>query len=86
MLVLVVVIVVAQNVVVKRWSTGSCMSKGLRHPSGLVYGFLFLPIAVLVVLSFNRSGLPTSWGGFSTEVVRGDWPATRRCVRACATR
>lgn len=33
----------------------------------MVYAFLFLPIVVLVVLSFNRSGLPTSWGGFSTK-------------------
>lgn len=32
-----------------------------------VYGFLYLPIAILMVLSFNRSGLPTSWGGFSVE-------------------
>lgn len=32
-----------------------------------VYGFLYLPIAVLMVLSFNRSGLPTAWGGFSLE-------------------
>src|SRR5689334_19345490 len=30
-----------------------------------VYGFLYLPIAVLMVLSFNKSGLPTAWGGFS---------------------
>lgn len=28
--------------------------------------FLYLPILVLVVLSFNASGLPTSWGGFTT--------------------
>ena len=26
----------------------------------LVFGFLYLPIAVLVLLSFNDSGLPTS--------------------------
>lgn len=32
-----------------------------------VYGFLYLPIAVLMVLSFNRSGMPTAWGGFSVE-------------------
>jgi spermidine/putrescine transport system permease protein len=36
------------------------------HLAG-VYLFLFVPIIVLVVLSFNRSGLPTSWGGFSTK-------------------
>lgn len=31
----------------------------------LVFGFLYLPIAVLVLLSFNESGLPTTWSGFS---------------------
>lgn len=30
-----------------------------------VFGFLYLPIAVLVGLSFNEAGLPTSWSGFS---------------------
>lgn len=33
---------------------------------GLVYLFLYGPIAVLIVLSFNRAGLPTAWTGFST--------------------
>lgn len=33
----------------------------------LVFGFLYLPIAVLVGLSFNESGLPTVWSGFSTK-------------------
>jgi spermidine/putrescine transport system permease protein len=42
------------------------MNGYLRVHLALVYAFLFLPIAVLVVLSFNRSGLPTSWGGFTT--------------------
>jgi spermidine/putrescine transport system permease protein len=32
---------------------------------GLVYLFLYLPILVLMVLSLNRSGLPTAWTGFS---------------------
>ncbi|TCM65741.1 ABC transporter permease [Rhizobium sp. BK068] len=27
--------------------------------------FLYVPILVLVVLSFNASGLPTAWGGFT---------------------
>lgn len=31
----------------------------------LVFSFLYLPIAVLVLLSFNASGLPTTWSGFS---------------------
>ena len=39
----------------------------LRLHAGLVYVFLYAPIAVLVVLSFNRSGLPTAWTGFSTK-------------------
>ena len=29
--------------------------------------FLYVPIVVLMVLSFNDSGLPTAWGGFSTR-------------------
>lgn len=33
----------------------------------LVYLFLYGPIVVLVVLSFNRAGLPTAWTGFSTH-------------------
>ncbi|CAN7372532.1 ABC transporter permease [Rhizobium sp. LjRoot30] len=36
----------------------------------LLFGFLYLPIAVLVLLSFNDSGLPTSWSGFSTRWYR----------------
>ena len=39
----------------------------LRVHAGLVYMFLYVPIAVLMVLSFNRSGLPTAWTGFSTK-------------------
>ena len=31
----------------------------------LVYGFLYLPILVLMVLSLNRGGMPTAWTGFS---------------------
>ena len=34
---------------------------------GLVYIFLYVPILVLIALSFNKSGLPTTWTGFSTE-------------------
>jgi putrescine transport system permease protein len=33
----------------------------------LGFGFLYLPIAVLVAYSFNRSRLVTIWGGFSTR-------------------
>ncbi len=34
---------------------------------GLVYLFLYGPIIVLVVLSFNQSGLPTAWTGFTID-------------------
>ncbi|MDX1738902.1 MAG: ABC transporter permease [Alphaproteobacteria bacterium] len=33
----------------------------------LVYVFLYVPIIVLMILSFNKAGLPTVWSGFSTE-------------------
>jgi len=39
----------------------------LTAHAALVYLFLYGPIAVLVVLSFNESGLPTAWSGFSTK-------------------
>jgi spermidine/putrescine transport system permease protein len=45
-------------------------SRGERLLAGhfaLVLAFLYLPIAVLIVLSFNESGLPTAWGGFSAR-------------------
>lgn len=45
----------------------------MRNASGLllgsqlwlVYAFLYVPILVLILLSFNASGLPTAWGGVS---------------------
>src|SRR5512134_3816157 len=45
-------------------------SRYLRVHMGLLFAFLYLPIAVLVALSFNASGLPTSWGGFSLQWYR----------------
>ena len=32
-----------------------------------VYGFLYLPIALLIIYSFNASKLLSVWGGFSTK-------------------
>ena len=43
------------------------MNPGLRLHLGLFYAFLYVPILVLMALSFNRAGLPTAWGGFSLE-------------------
>jgi spermidine/putrescine transport system permease protein len=39
----------------------------LGASSILVYSFLYLPIFVLVVLSFNRGGQSTHWGGLSLQ-------------------
>jgi len=41
-------------------------SRWLRAHLWLVYAFLYLPILVLMGLSFNRGGMPTAWTGFST--------------------
>ena len=38
-----------------------------RLSLGLGLVFLYAPIAVLVVFSFNASSLVTVWGGFSTR-------------------
>jgi spermidine/putrescine transport system permease protein len=32
---------------------------------GVTFAFLYIPISVLVALSFNEGGLPTAWTGFS---------------------
>jgi spermidine/putrescine transport system permease protein len=36
-------------------------------PLGVTLAFLYLPIAVLVVMSFNASGSPYSWSGFTLD-------------------
>lgn len=41
--------------------------RALAAHLGLVLAFLYLPIAVLIALSFNKGGLPTAWTGFSTK-------------------
>jgi spermidine/putrescine transport system permease protein len=43
------------------------MRRLLNVHLGLVYVFLYMPILVLMVLSFNKAGLPTAWGGASLE-------------------
>lgn len=49
---------------------GEGLGPWLRAHLALVYGFLYLPIAVLFVMSFNASGLPTVWGGFTFDWYR----------------
>lgn len=39
----------------------------LRAATVGAFAFLYLPITVLMVLSFNETGLPTAWGGFSLK-------------------
>ena len=48
-------------------SAANPTQRWLQAHLGLVYLFLYGPILVLIVLSFNRAGLPTAWTGFSTE-------------------
>ena len=43
------------------------MPRALNIHLGATYAFLYVPIAVLMVLSLNRAGLPTAWTGFSFE-------------------
>lgn len=40
---------------------------GLTAVLALTFAFLYVPIAVLVVLSFNAGGMPTAWTGFSVR-------------------
>lgn len=43
------------------------MPRPLNIHLGAVYAFLYLPIAVLMILSLNKSGLPTAWTGITFE-------------------
>ena len=67
----------------RRWLRRRLLSAPSRRWS---ICFLYVPIAVLVALSFNEGGLPTVWSGFSTEWYgtlagnRGD-PVARRSTR-----
>jgi spermidine/putrescine transport system permease protein len=43
------------------------MPNALRVHLAGTFAFLYLPIIVLMVLSLNKAGLPTAWGGISFE-------------------
>ncbi len=47
--------------------SGTVRFKGLGAVAALVFAFLYLPIVILVVLSFNANQQATIWTGFSTE-------------------
>jgi len=41
--------------------------RGLRATTWVFFAYLYLPIVVLIVLSFNENRLATIWSGFSTQ-------------------
>ena len=61
------------------------MSGWLRAHLAVVYAFLYVPILVLVGLSYNASGLPTSWGWFSTVSANQQSSRSRRATSATAS-
>jgi spermidine/putrescine transport system permease protein len=50
---------------VDRW--GGVVEFWLRAHTAIVYAFLYLPIVVVVLFSFNKNQLATIWTGFSTD-------------------
>jgi len=46
---------------------GGIVEAAFRAHAVLVYGFLYLPIVVVIVFAFNANSLATIWTGFSTE-------------------
>lgn len=40
---------------------------GMAPAAGLAFAFLYLPIVVLIALSFNENRIATIWSGFSTQ-------------------
>jgi spermidine/putrescine transport system permease protein len=60
-----------------RWSGLRLLDAGLGIWTGLVFLFLYLPILVLVVYSFNESRLNVVWEGFTMEWYGRLWDDTR---------
>lgn len=48
-----------------RW--GWLVEAWLRGHTGIVYAFLYLPIVVVVLFSFNENRIATTWTGFSAK-------------------
>ena len=57
----------------KRAKEKSIRPTGLGAATALVYLFLYLPIAVLVILSFNNSRFSTIWQGFTWRWYEVAW-------------
>jgi spermidine/putrescine transport system permease protein len=60
-----------------RWSGLRLLDAGLGIWTGLVFLFLYLPILVLVVYSFNDSRLNVVWEGFTLDWYGRLWDNTR---------
>ncbi len=71
LLILVIPIVFFQNAQARRDEQGDeAMPRWTRFNVASVvlgFAFLYLPIVLLVIFSFNESKLVTVWGGFSTK-------------------
>ena len=51
--------------------------------TGVVFAFLYLPIAILIIFSFNESRLNIVWKGFTLEWYAELWQRPRRsCARS----
>src|SRR5947208_14681945 len=46
---------------------------GLKVFSSLVYLFLYTPIVILIIFSFNQSRLNVGWQGFTTKWYKVAW-------------
>jgi spermidine/putrescine transport system permease protein len=57
-----------QKAGVDRWS--GLVEAWLRAHTALVYAFLYLPIVVVVIYSFNENQLATIWTGFTVDWYR----------------
>src|SRR5438874_2294902 len=66
---------------------GNFFEPALRAWSGLVYAFLFLPIVLVVIFSFNSSRLVEVWSGFSLKWYGTAWtdPAILDALRVSLT-
>ena len=60
-----------------RWSGLRLLDAGLGIWTGVVFLFLYLPILVLVVYSFNESRLNVVWEGFTLDWYGRLWDNTR---------
>jgi spermidine/putrescine transport system permease protein len=68
-------------------SSSAAIDRALRFHTVLVYAFLYLPIAVVVIYAFNESRLAQVWQGFSLKWFGEAWrdESLRRAFQLSAT-